>query len=347
MSELSKKPTIVIAGAGSIGCFVGGMMAHHGVDVRFLARPRIASELLGHGLKLTDYSGFDAHLLPEQLKIATDPSVLREADIILVTVKSGATTDIGNLIREYAPSGMSVVSLQNGVKNGDVLRSQLPDFDVRAGMVAYNVVHSGGGHFHRGTSGDIMIEAGASNLGNILFVPQLNIIETAEIISVQWGKLLINLNNALNALSGKPLLDQLSDRQWRKLMADQFEEALSVMKTAGISPKSATPLPTQIVPMVLRFPTPLFKIISGRTLKIDPSARSSMWEDLEHHRMTEIDELQGVVVELAQKQGIPVPLCARVSSLIKEAEAKQLGSPLLSPEEIRDGLARPARSAGK
>lgn len=313
-------------------------MAHAGSDVRFLARPRIASELLTYGLKLTDYSGFKAHLLPEDIKIATDPSVLTKADIVLVTVKSGATSDIAGLIRKHAPSTATIISLQNGVRNADALRSLLPGYDVRAGMVAYNVVHGDEGAFHRGTSGDIKIDAGPKSLGKLLSVSHLKVIETDEMTGVQWGKLLINLNNALNALSGKTLLEQLTDREWRKLMADQFDEALAIIKAAGITPKSATPLPTNIVPKVLRLPTPLFKIISGQTLKIDPTARSSMWEDLELHRKTEIDELQGVIVELAQKQGTAAPLCARVFALIKEAEEKALGSPALTPDEIRAGL---------
>ena len=52
------------------------------------------------------------------------------------------------------------MSLQNGVGNGGVLKSALPGFDVRAGMVPFNIVSMGGGRFHRGTSGDIVIEKG-------------------------------------------------------------------------------------------------------------------------------------------------------------------------------------------
>ncbi len=53
---------------------------------------------------------------------------------------------------------------------------------------------------------------------------------------VQWGKLLLNLNNAINALSGLPLRDQLSQRAWRAILAAQIAEALQMTKAAGIAP---------------------------------------------------------------------------------------------------------------
>ena len=58
----SSSPTIVVAGAGSIGCFVGGQLAAAGRDVRFLARPRVAAELAAHGLTLTDREGGEVRL---------------------------------------------------------------------------------------------------------------------------------------------------------------------------------------------------------------------------------------------------------------------------------------------
>ena len=70
-------------------------------------------------------------------------------------------------------------------------------------------------------------------------------------------------------------------------------------------------------------------------LKIDPKARSSMWEDLQGGRKTEIDQLQGSIVALAESLGQKAPLCERVYALIKDAEEKGQGSPSLTPMEIR------------
>jgi 2-dehydropantoate 2-reductase len=69
-------------------------------------------------------------------------------------------------------------------------------------------------------------------------------------------------------------------------------------------------------------------------LAIDPEARSSMWEDLERRRPTEIDHLQGAILRLATKTGVRVPLTERIVRLVKEAEAARLGSPRLTPERV-------------
>jgi 2-dehydropantoate 2-reductase len=68
-------------------------------------------------------------------------------------------------------------------------------------------------------------------------------------------------------------------------------------------------------------------------LAIDPAARSSMWEDLERHRPTEIDHLQGAILALADRTGVRAPLTERIVRLVKNAEAARAGSPRLTPEE--------------
>jgi 2-dehydropantoate 2-reductase len=89
------------------------------------------------------------------------------------------------------------------------------------------------------------------------------------------------------------------------------------------------------MPTLLRLPDAIFELLLGRTMKIDPEARSSMWEDLQRGRHTEIDYLQGVITGIADRRGLKVPLSRRVVALIKLAEAAGKGSPGLTPEQIR------------
>jgi len=84
----------------------------------------------------------------------------------------------------------------------------------------------------------------------------------------------------------------------------------------------------------------VFGMLLGRTMKIDPQARSSMWEDLRRGRRTEIDYLQGVITEIADRRGLQVPLSRRIVALIKRAEFERKGSPGLTPEQVRSGLIR-------
>lgn len=325
------RPQITIAGAGAIGCFVGGLLAAAGHNVAFLGRPRILEDLRTYGLHLTDFTGLSARVTPATL--TDDPAILAQADLVLVTVKSGATADMAQLIAAHARPEARILSLQNGIENAKTLRAALPDRDIRAGMVPFNVVPKAPGHWHRATSGDIVIEAGRGALAQTLTVPHLPFTESDRIEAIQWGKLLLNLTNAVNALSGQPLLTMLRDRQWRRLMADQMAEALTTLKAAHIPVQSTAPVPMHWVPKILRLPTPLYTRVAAQTIIIDPDARTSMAYDLMAGRKTEVDQLQGVILALAQQHHVPTPITAAIARAIHRAEADGVTS--VTPDDIR------------
>src|SRR5436305_197087 len=124
-SMIATKP-IIVAGAGSIGCFVGGALANAGRRVSLLARPRVIDEINRNGLRVTSFEGFDRMLSPGRLSLSEDPSIFKDAGVVLVTVKSTDTADIAGLIAQHAPPEAAIVSLQNGVGNVAVLRQRLP-----------------------------------------------------------------------------------------------------------------------------------------------------------------------------------------------------------------------------
>jgi 2-dehydropantoate 2-reductase len=331
---VSARP-IIIAGAGSIGCFVGGMLAGGGRPVGLLARPRIVAEIDRYDLRVSSFEGVDRRVPAGQLTLTTDAAVLAGAAIVLVTVKSADTATMTDDIARHAPLDAVVVSLQNGVSNVGILRERLQGRQVLSGMVPFNVIALGEGRYHRATSGDIVIDRDQADTAARLSVDGLMVLATENMPGVQWGKLLLNLNNALNALSGLPLREQLAQRPWRRLLADQMSEALRTMKAEGISPMGSTGVPPALTPYLLRMPDAVFQILARRTMQIDPMARSSMWEDLQHGRRTEIDYLQGVIVTLAERHRIDVPLTRRIVDLVKAAERGGKGSPRLSPAQVR------------
>jgi len=334
--------TIAVAGAGSIGCHVGGCLALAGRKVNFLARGRIIEAIGKDGLRVSDLDGRDRRIEPEALAVTDDPALaLRGADVVLVTVKSGATAEMAALIAAHARPDAVVVSLQNGIDNADRLRAGLPGRHVLAGMVPFNVVRSPQGEtplrVHRASDGKVMIEDGSPGLVDLLDVEGLGVEVRPDMKAVLWGKLLMNLNNALVALCGLPLAKELADRRWRLILAAQIDEALAAMKASGIEPARITGLPPSLLPKVLRLPDWLFGLLARRMLAIDPQARSSMWDDLERRRPTEIDELQGAVLDLAGKTGTPAPTVERIAALVRRAEAEKRGPPGLTPEAVTAG----------
>ena len=351
---------IAIAGAGSIGCFVGAALAASGRQllgssmgssmrspltppvappvappVTLIGRARILDQIRAHGARASDYTGFEAHAPASAFRLSETPDALSDADIICVAVKSGASAEMGAASGAHAKPDAVIVSLQNGVSNAATLSEAAGGRTVVAGMAPYNIVQLGEGRFHRTTSGTIMIGDGAPGLAEALTAPGLSVRESDDIEAVLWGKLVVNLNNALNALAGVPLRAELMNAGWRRLMADQIDEALGVLKAADIAVRPALPIATDRFAKILRLPNPLFGWVAARSLKIDPQARSSMQDDFDAGRLTEIDELQGAIIRLGDNMGRPTPIAQRVYDLVRQAERAGAGSPRLTPAAVR------------
>jgi 2-dehydropantoate 2-reductase len=319
--DVSKR--IVIHGAGSVGCYIGGWLAAAGLPVTFLGRPGIQREIAANGMLLTDQEGRQHRFEPGEVDYRTDPQVLSEATLILVTVKSEGTPDAIAEIQRHAREGVPVVSLQNGVRNVATLRAGLGEARVIAGMVPFNVAHTKAGHWHRGTSGELHVEHGPLLDAYVPWFEKagLPLLRMADVVGTQWGKLLLNLNNPINALSGRPLRAQLGESGYRQCLALCIEEALQCMTDAGIAlPADIGLVPPAEMIGLLRLPDEDYARLVGERHKIDEQARSSMWEDLEQGRPTEIEYLSGEIVALAASLGREAPFNAKARTLIRAAE---------------------------
>ena len=326
---------IGIIGAGSIGGYIGGRLTAASVTTTLVARPSLVGAIAEHGLRLSSLDGFDETLSPDRVHIVTNPLVLAVCDFILVTVKGHDTVHVARQLPSVIRHDAIVVSFQNGVGNAEVLHRALGDHAVLPGMVPFNVVRRAESHLHQGTSGVLALQA----LPDGRHVPLVEALERAglpthafdDLRGIQWGKLLVNLNNSINVLSGLPLKQQLAQRPYRKIMAACVREGLRVLKRAGIKPQMDAPLPPSLVPALMELPNSIFQMLAKKIVDIDPSARSSMWEDLQRGRKTEVDLLNGEIVRLGAQLDVPTPINQRVMDLVKEAEHR--GAPPSLPAE--------------
>ena len=314
--------SIAVFGAGNIGCYVGGRLAAAGGDVVLVGRPRVLDPLAGTGLTLSDYRGYHEHLPPSRLRLSTDPAAAGGAGLVLVTVKSAATAEAARELRPLLQPDAVVVSLQNGLRNAGVLAAALPGHTVLAGMVPFNVVHHAAAHYHQGSEGGLMAadHPALRHVRTLFARAGLPLQLRRDMPAVLWAKLLLNLNNAVNALSGLPLKTELDERDFRRVLAAAQREAITLLKSHGQTLARLTPLPPAWMPALLEVPDAVFRIAAARMLAIDPLARSSMWEDLEAGRGTEVDFINGEVVALATARGRRAPVNALLVRLVHAAE---------------------------
>lgn len=324
--EVSGRPApgrlrIAVLGAGSIGCHLGGLLA--GVaDVTLIGRPAAMDALREHGLTLSGGGRPTVRVPAGRLRLATSPDAAEGADVVLVTVKSAATTEAAAGLAGRLGPRTVVVSFQNGLHNPALIRAAAGDRPVVAGMVPYNVLQTGPGVFHQGSGGDLMTDdqpAGAPFAAAVR-AAGLTLRQRPDMREVQHGKLLMNLNNAVNALSGLPLREQLGRHAYRRCLALCQREALAAMRAEGVHPARLGALPTALMPRLLALPDPVFRRLAAATLRVDAQARSSTWEDLQRGRRTEVDSLQGEIVAMAARHGLAAPANARLVELVRSAE---------------------------
>tara|TARA_R110002073_G_scaffold329075_2_gene511043 strand:+ start:6210 stop:7217 length:1008 start_codon:yes stop_codon:yes gene_type:complete len=311
---------IAIVGAGAVGCYIGGCLAASGADVRFMGRARMRDRVLAQGLRMTDYAGRDQQV--KSVDFVLDPAAVAGRDLVLVCVKSQHTADVAGQIRPHLAKDAVVISFQNGLGNAAALADGLGR-EVIAGMVGFNVAILDDGRIHQGTRGQLHVGDDRALMGCVraFIAAGLPLIAHPDMRPVLWAKLMMNLNNPVNALAGIPLREQLLQRDFRACLALAQTEFLALAQAAGL-PKLArlTPLPARALPWVLRLPTPVFRLAAASMLRIDAKARSSMADDLAQRKPTEVDWINGEVVRLAQGIGARAPVNQRLCALIHAAE---------------------------
>lgn len=323
---------IAIFGAGSIGCWVGGRLATGGTPVTLIGRARIFDEL-ADGLVVRELDGGEHRLATVRVNgaarprephvlVGDDPALARDAEVVLVCVKSAQTAEAGQALERVLGPSAIAVSFQNGVRNAEILRAALPGRRVLAAMVPFNVVRSARGRYHRTTAGLLRVEddPAAAPLLAACLKAHLPIEPRRDMMAVQWAKLVMNLNNAINALSGLPLQAELAQRAYRRCLAAAQRETLELLASSKQPVAKLTALPPRWMPRLLEVPDVVFRRLAPRIVAIDPAARSSMWDDLEAKRPTEIDALQGEVVALAERLGKHAPVNARLAAMVRHAE---------------------------
>ena len=347
MTSKTQALRIGVMGAGAIGCYVGGrLLAQADVEVTFVGRESLGATIAEHGLTVREFDR-EQHVGAANVDFSTEVEALSGCDVVLCCVKSGATAEVGaSLARVLRPDAI-VVSLQNGVRNPETLRQHLPKNRVVPAIVTFNVVIRDHAVFHQTTSGPLIFETG-SDPGDEAWVHAVRStgLEVEEIIPIapeQWTKLLVNLTNAVGALSGVPTRQVTLSRGYRRVIAMLLDEGLDVVRSAGIRPARFRGLPLRAMAAILKLPTLVVRPVMRAQLRIDPEARSSMWQDLEGGRLTEVDFLNGEIVRLAEAHSRDAPFNRRIAELVHQAEHAAAGSPNLEARALLTELQTAAR----
>ena len=314
---------MTILGSGSVGLAVAATYAQAGQDVTLLARGAAVPQLRHQGITVSGVSG-DHKIEPQRLKVSDaehpDPEDIA-CDVLVVATKAYQVHDVlSRLMQRAGPADAprAVLLLQNGWGSADEARAMLPDGTaIFSSIMMIGIERRGPTHVNVnvqaspirvGTlfaaSPDLMREA--VERGKAGFLP---IIYEDPIEPAILNKFLFNAClNAVGAITRMTYGELVSNEHTRQLIAQLADETIQVIRAERqltLAPDGATYVERTLMPFVL------------------PRAaahRSSMLQDVEAGRRTEIDYLNGAVVRMGKRHDAATASNAALASLVRARE---------------------------
>lgn len=311
----------LVFGAGLIGGYIAGGLSLAGLNCTMVARPSVR-EALSKGLILSDYLGSESSVGAPSFADA-DENI--KYDYIWLTVKCTAIASSLDEIAAFVGSDTTIICCQNGLGSDQAIRERFTNVRVVQAVFGSNVAQPAPDRLHRSTQGVLVIEEDGRNdieaLAEQVNSDLMPTRSSRDFTSEQWAKLQLNLANAVNALADIPVKQMLENRHLRRLIAALMREMLSVTDKKGINLPRLSPLPPHWLPRLINTPDWLFLRLGQKMLAVDPTARASMWWDLNNGKTTEVNYLNAAVVREAEKLGLKAPVNQRVVELIRQVES--------------------------
>jgi 2-dehydropantoate 2-reductase len=292
---------ISVIGAGALGTFYAAMMAASGQDVTLVCRERDVL-ILREGLTVAG-----------AMEVTAKPAVSSKpvlSDVVFVTVKS---YDVAAAVEGLPLNpGTIVVIVHNGLGADEEAVSILGPCHVATGVSYCGVTFLEPGKVRVAGYAETLLGAVDKSVRDRLDLPlyaltraglKAGIVE--DICAAQWRKMFTNVGiNAATAIIGMPNGALLEVPELKALVTAAVTEAAAVAAMAGIKP--------DVDPVALTS-----RVIGGTA-----SNRSSMLQDFERGKRTEIDALNGYVCELGRKYGVPTPVNETLTALVKGIEKR-------------------------
>jgi 2-dehydropantoate 2-reductase len=314
----------IMVGAGAIGTAMGGYLSQAGFPVVLIARPAHVSAIRERGLTLRTANG----VIHPDIVALQSPQDVRwtDDDIIFLTCKSQDTQSLLGELRN-ARAATPVFCFQNGVRNEEWAARTFRN--VYAGLVQISATFSDPGVVEH-TRNDVLaigkypsgLDETTTRVGAALERAGFRMSYYEEAMPRKWGKLLVNLNNALYALIDTWLQLAYTDLELRTFLAATMKEGLDVIQAAGVEIQMGPgePVAEEFIRRMgegaFAYPNPL---------DLPPERRTypSTWQDVVMHRKTtEVEHFNGEIVRLAQQNGVPAPYNAALLEMMRELLAR-------------------------
>lgn len=311
---------VAVIGAGAVGGTVAALLDRGGHDVEVTARGANLDAIRAKGLTLTGAWG------EHTARVEANPVLTRAPELAIVTTKA---LDAAAALSENADwiRGAPVIVIQNGIKSISAARAVLPTTDIVGGLALFAASYLEPGRVAVTTTGTIYL----GNSGNGLDVayaasvlaPVMPVKVSHNFKGAQWTKLVVNQINALPAISGTYAQATIADSRLRAVLTRSMQESVAVALRAGIHFEKLQGLSHRLLRVFRRLPVPIAQILPlvmkwrmGRT----PNPGSTL-QSIMRGQKTEIDFLNGAIVDAATASGMTAPINSALVDMVHEVES--------------------------
>ena len=297
---------IAVVGAGAMGSLFGALLAEANNEVWLY-------DIWAEHVKTINRKGLrierEGKTRTVKIRATDDPKQIKAAELVIIFVKSIQTHSAAETARYLTGSEGSVMTLQNGMGNADIISEFFEPVRILAGTTSHGATMLAPGSIRHAGVGSTTIgsweisESGFQRARHCSDVFKLAGIDTEaieEVRSIIWNKLLINVGiNAITALTAIKNGQILDLDITRELSRAAVEEAMNVARS-------------QNVPVREDALDHVFKVAEATAVN-----RSSMGQDVDNKRQTEINAINGFIVCEAKKLGIEAPVNFTLTALIE------------------------------
>jgi len=300
-----------ILGAGAMGSVIGSFLAEAGVEVVLvdISKP-IVDAIHSNGLVIVNREGNERLV---QIAATTDPNTVGIVDLLIVFVKCYHTETAMRSALPLLGPGSIVLSLQNGWGNAARISRIVGPERVLLGVSYHSatvlgpgrVRHSGEGPTYLGEL-DGQASERAKKVANLLSATGLDVQASTEVLKEIWSKLALNAVTLPTSVLARLTADRLLDSaEMRITMRDLLQEVVAVAEAQKIN---------------LDFDK-RWAAITNLLQRLAPGTKGSMFQDVEHQRRTEIDVINGAIVEAGDQYAVSTPYNRAMVNLVKALES--------------------------
>lgn len=293
---------IAVMGAGGVGGYFGGLLAHAGHDVTFIARGAHLRALQEHGLHVASVHG-DFVVAPAQA--TDDPATLASAmlgpvDAVLFATKTYQLEQAAEAMRPLIGPATAVLPMHNGIDAAERTIAVLGAGPVLGGLCYVGSMIAAPGHikhvsqFRRVIVGELAggISPRVEALVAALAGAGAQAEATQDIRKALWTKFIfIAPFSAIGSVARVPAGQLLGCPETRTLLEAAMLEVEAVAQAAGVA------LDAEVVAQTLAF-----------CANMAPGQTASMQRDILDGKPSELESMLGVMVRLGAELGVPVPI---------------------------------------